>query len=118
MNYKIITYLLLGFSCLFFVLAIYINIKNSFPFSDNKLLNSETYFKGFMILSSICTIISIALALKSQDSISTNDWLKTFAGASSLLAGIVIFMKDEANLYALALTTLSGILVATSFDTK
>lgn len=111
-------YIFFAFACLFFLLAVYVHSQEALPFSDKELDNPESYFKGMMVVSSICTFISIGFALKKKGTVKTKDGLLAATGFCSVLAGVVVAWQHEASLIALSLTTLSGLLSAASLDTQ
>lgn len=111
-------YVFFAFACLFFLLAVYVHSQYSLPFSDKEIENPESYFKGFMVMSSMCTLISIGLALKKKGTIKTKDGLLAATGFSAVLGGIAVSWQRETSLFALAFTTLAGLLSAASLDTQ
>ena len=115
---KVAMYAFFALACLFFMLAVYVRLQDALPFSDKDLTNPESYFKGLMIVSSLCTIISIGFALKKKGTIKSKDALLAAAGFCAVLAGIVISWQNNASLAALSLTTLAGLLSASSLDTQ
>lgn len=111
-------YVFFVFSCLFFLLAIYVHSQDKFPFAQEDLKNPEGYFKGLMVTSSICTFISIGFALKKKDKIKTKDALLVTSGFCAVLAGIIVAWQSETSLIVLGLTSLSGLISAASLDTQ
>lgn len=114
----VVMYIFLILASLFFLTAIYVHVKDFLPFSDKELENPESYFKGFMILSSVCTVVSIVFAVKKKDTVKTKDILQIITGCCIILAGLIISRQSEANLFVLGLTTLGGLLTAVSLDTQ
>lgn len=111
-------YLFFALACIFFMFAVYVRLKDSLPFSEEELKNPESYFKGFMIVSSLCTFISIGFALKKKGTIKSKDGLVAATGFCAVLSSIVISWQSDANLFALSLTTITGLLSASSLDTQ
>jgi len=112
------TYIFFALACLFFLIAVFIHSEEKLPFTEEQLKEPESYFKGFMIVSSICIIISISFGLKKKSQIGTKETLLAGTGLCAVLAGVVIAWQKETSLLALSLTTLAGLLSAASLDTQ
>ena len=110
-------YVSYSFACFFFLLAIYVKLEQQIPFSGEHISEKEEdkFFRGFMVLSSISIIISMWIALKKKDNITTKEKIQSSVVAVSVLATLVASWSD-CNVFVVGATTLCGILSVYSID--
>ena len=113
-------------SCIFFFLALFVKVTKRHPKlgkgeedDEHHLMqdgDASKWFKGYMFFSGISILVSLGLTLRKKGTVGTQTILQSIGVVCAVLVGIIISWNEDTSIWALGLTTFSGLLMTLTIE--